>query len=50
VIKLAPKDFDCELIRIDDLPVYNQDLDPTPPEQVVRLKGQIVGRRTACCS
>jgi chromate reductase, NAD(P)H dehydrogenase (quinone) len=41
VIKLAPKDFDCELIRIDDLPVYNQDLDPTPPEPVVRLKGQI---------
>ncbi len=40
-IKLAPKDFDCELIRIDDLPVYNQDFDPTPPEPVVRLKGQI---------
>jgi chromate reductase, NAD(P)H dehydrogenase (quinone) len=36
VIKLMPKDFDCETIRIDDLPVYNQDLDPTPPEPVVR--------------
>jgi hypothetical protein len=22
-IKPAPKDFDCEPIRIDDLPVYN---------------------------
>ena len=41
VIKLAPADFDCELIRIDDLPVYNQDLDPAPPQPVVRLKEQI---------
>jgi chromate reductase len=41
VIKLMPKDFDCETIRIDDLPVYNQDIDPTPPEPVVRLKTQI---------
>jgi chromate reductase len=36
-----PKDFDREMIRIDDLPVYNQDLDPMPPEPVVRLKTQI---------
>jgi len=41
VIKLAPENLDCELIRIDDLPVYNQDLDPTPPEPVLRLKGEI---------
>ncbi len=41
VIKLMPADFECEMLRIDDLPVYNQDLDPTPPEPVVRLKGEI---------
>jgi len=41
VIKLAPKDLECQLIRIDDLPVYNQDLDPTPPAPVVRLKAEI---------
>ena len=29
LVKLAPADFECELIRIDDLPVYNQDLDRT---------------------
>lgn len=40
-IKLAPENLDCALIRIDDLPVYNQDLDPAPPEPVVRLKAQI---------
>ena len=41
VIKLMPKDFDCQTIRIDDLPVYNQDLDPAPAEAVVRLKAEI---------
>jgi chromate reductase len=29
------------MIRIDDLPVYNQDLDSTPPQSVVRLKSEI---------
>jgi chromate reductase len=41
LIKLCPANLESELIRIDDLPVYNQDLDPTPPESVVRLKAQI---------
>jgi chromate reductase, NAD(P)H dehydrogenase (quinone) len=41
LIKLAPKDFECELVRIDDLPVYSQDHDQNPPEQVVRVKTQI---------
>ena len=42
LIKLAPKDFECELVRIDDLPVFNQDHDQNPPEQVARVKAQIV--------
>jgi chromate reductase len=41
LIKLAPKDFDATILRIDDLPVYNQDLDQTPPESVVRLKSEV---------
>jgi chromate reductase, NAD(P)H dehydrogenase (quinone) len=41
VMKLMPPDLDSALVRIDDLPVYNQDLDPTPPDSVVRLKAEI---------
>jgi chromate reductase, NAD(P)H dehydrogenase (quinone) len=41
VIKLMPKEFECELLRIDDLPVYNQDLDAAPPASLVRLKAEI---------
>ena len=42
LIKLAPKDLECELVRIDDLPVFNQDRDQDPPQQVARVKAQIV--------
>jgi len=42
LIKLAPKDLECELVRIDDLPVFNQDHDQDPPQQVARVKAQIV--------
>ncbi len=42
LIKLMPKDFQAEILRIDDLPVYNQDLDSTPPPPVVRLKSEVV--------
>lgn len=41
LVKLAPKDLQCELVRIDDLPVFNQDHDQNPPEPVVRVKTQI---------
>ena len=30
LIKRAPKEFACEFIRIDDLPVFNQDHDQEP--------------------
>lgn len=39
--KLAPSDFLFEHVRIDDLPLYNQDDDAAPSEQVVRLKSHI---------
>lgn len=41
LIRLAPKDLECELVRIDDLPVFNQDHDQDPPQQVARVKAQI---------
>ena len=37
---LAP-DAEFTQLRIDDLPLYNQDDDGTPAEQVKRLKGEI---------
>lgn len=45
LVKLAPNDFDCDFIRIDDLPVYNQDLDQSPPEAVSRTKSQIAAAK-----
>jgi len=42
LVKLAPQDFECEFVRIDDLPIFNQDHDQNPPAQVARAKAQIV--------
>lgn len=39
--KLFPPDFQFTPVRIDDLPLYNQDDDAHPPEPVTRLKGEI---------
>ncbi|MEO7400775.1 MAG: NAD(P)H-dependent oxidoreductase [Polaromonas sp.] len=39
--KLFPADFSFTRIRIDDLPLYNQDDDAAQAEQVVRIKGEI---------
>ncbi|HVS00135.1 MAG TPA: NAD(P)H-dependent oxidoreductase [Thermoanaerobaculia bacterium] len=41
VVALAPPEFSFKEIRIDDLPLYNQDDDASPAEQVKRLKGEI---------
>jgi NAD(P)H-dependent FMN reductase len=41
LVKLAPEDLQCEFVRIDDLPVFNQDHDQNPPEPVMRVKAQI---------
>jgi chromate reductase len=41
LIKLGTGKFDAKLVRIDDLPLYNQDNeDPLPPE-VARFKGEL---------
>lgn len=41
LMHLAPADFSLKLIRIDDLPLYNQDLDGNQPAAVNRLKSEI---------
>ena len=39
--KLAPRELEFVPVRIDDLPLYNQDHDGSPSPQVTRLKGAI---------
>ncbi|HHE32833.1 MAG TPA: NAD(P)H-dependent oxidoreductase [Chlorobaculum parvum] len=41
LIKLAPADFTFHHLKIDDLPLYNEDDDEDPPEAVRRLKQEI---------
>lgn len=41
LIKLAPADFSFKHLRIDNLPLYNQDDDGHPSESVKRLKSDI---------
>ena len=43
VVNLAPPDFSFHHVRIDDLPLYNQDDDANPAASVKRLKGEIAG-------
>lgn len=41
LIKLGHHAFDASIIRIDDLPLFNQDLEAALPETVVRFKSHI---------
>lgn len=41
LVKLAPSDFACKFLRIDDLPLYNQDDDSNQAQPVKRLKNEI---------
>ena len=41
ICALRDDNLDCSMIEIGDLPLYNQDLDGTPPEQWVRFRQQI---------
>ena len=41
VIALAPPEFSFKHVRIDDLPLYNQDDDSNPADPVKRLKAEI---------
>lgn len=45
IAKLAPPEFSFKQIRLDDLPLYNQDDDESPSESVKRLKGEITASR-----
>jgi len=45
IAKLAPPEFSFKQVRIDDLPLYNQDDDASPSESVKRLKGEITAAR-----
>jgi chromate reductase, NAD(P)H dehydrogenase (quinone) len=39
--QLAAKDFDASIVRIDDLPMFNQDNESDLPAEVVRFKNEI---------
>src|SRR6187431_2672219 len=39
--KLAAGRFDVKFIQIDDLPIYNQDLETAPPAAVTRFKSDV---------
>ncbi len=41
LVKLAPAEFSFEMLQIGDLPLYNQDDDAHPSEQVQRLKREV---------
>ncbi|MFC5743522.1 NADPH-dependent FMN reductase [Dyella tabacisoli] len=41
VARLAPKEFSFEHVRIDDLPLYNQDFDGDYPLEGTRVKQQV---------
>ena len=41
ITKLAPAEFAFKQVKIDDLPLYNQDDDVRPANAVVRLKNEI---------
>ncbi len=41
VQKLAPPEFSLQQVKIDDLPLYNQDDDGDPAASVTRLKAEI---------
>jgi chromate reductase len=43
--KLAPPEFSFNQVKIDDLPLYNQDDDAKPAEAVKRLKGEVTAAR-----
>src|SRR5688572_13447842 len=45
IAKLAPQDFSFSQLRIDDLPLYNQDDDASPAASVKRLKDELRAAR-----
>lgn len=41
LIKLAPPELNLEILEIGQLPMYNQDLDETPPEAWIEFRKQL---------
>jgi chromate reductase len=41
LIKLAEGKLDCRELRIDDLPLFNQDNEANPAPEVIRFKGEV---------
>ena len=41
LIALAPETLNCRIVEIGDLPLYNEDLDATPPPAWTRFRGEI---------
>lgn len=41
LVALAPESLSLEIVDISDLPIYNEDLEATPPSQWVRLREHI---------
>ncbi len=41
LIELAPPGLNLEIVEIGQLPLYNQDLDPNPPEQWSAFRGRV---------
>jgi chromate reductase len=41
ICALRGDNLDCKMIEIGDLPLYNQDLDPNPPEQWERFRREV---------
>ena len=45
IVKLAPPDFSFTQLRVDDLPLYNQDQDANQPAPAKRLKSEILAAK-----
>ena len=45
IARLAPADLSFKQVKIDDLPLYNQDDDANPAQPVKRLKAEITAAR-----
>lgn len=39
--KFFPPDVEFEILEIGDMPLFNQDLEPTPPESVIKFREKI---------
>ena len=43
LVRLGGAAFEAKFIQIDDLPMYNQDIELPLPEQVARFKAEVAG-------